>query len=263
VATNVTNTNNVKGSLAVKFKNANKEYVVTGNSLNDLKVGGRIAKTIKREKLFRYAVKLGARPSEFVTIAGLCKLIFDRYLALRPKPKARAKTPSPSPSPSPSTANANANALASLRKFRLTSNLVEEDVRKFLGPQWIAKTGVTNASISKKAKELYELLSESVSTNKLNFNTKAIKDFKKTILQKWKSDTEVEIIRARYATLPYYPNVIKATQNFASTRNREGKYPKRADVLKYANVRSKVARNTNYFPLRALGKPKGVIREEL
>ena len=227
VARNVTNTNNVKGALAVKFTNANKVFVVTGNSLNNLKVGGRAAKTIKRDKLFRYAVKLGARPGEFATIADLCKMIFERYTVLKPKPKN--KSPSP-------------NAMDQLKKLRLTKNLVEEDVRKFVGPLWIEKKGVSNNSISKKANELYEALVNAINTNRLGLVSKNIKEFKKILLRKWKEDTEIEIIRAKYARLPYYPNVIQAVQNYAIRRNGDGKFPKHANVLKYANIRSKVAR---------------------
>jgi len=130
-----------------------------------------------------------------------------------------------------------------LRKFRLTKNLVEEDVRKFLGPQWASKKGVSNAAISKKATELYEALSNAISGNRVTFNVKSIKDFKKEFLRKLKENTNKNIIRAAYANLPYYRNVVQATQNFATTRNANGKFPKRADVLKFANARSKVARS--------------------
>jgi hypothetical protein len=263
LAKNVTNTNNVTGKLAVKFTNLNKVFVVTGNSLNNLKVGGRLAKTIKREKLFRYAVKLGGRPTEFATIADLCKMIFDRYVAIKPKPKN--KSPSPSPPPrAKAKARARAspntpNAMEQLKKLRLTKNLVEEDIRKFVGPQWIEKKGVSNNSISKKANELYEALGNAINTNKLGLVPKNIKEFKKVLLRKWKEDTEIEVIRARYARLPYYPNVIQAVKNYATKRNAEGKFPKHANVLKYANIRSKVARS----PPKALGKMKGLNREEL
>jgi hypothetical protein len=263
VAKNVTNTNNVRGALAVKFTNANKVFVVTGNSLNTLKVGGRIAKTIKRDKLFRYAVKLGARPGEFATIADICKMIFERYTALKPKPKN--KSPSPSPPPQPrKKAKATPNAMNQLKKLRLTKNLIEEDVRKFLGPQWIEKKGVSNNSISKKASELYEALGNAINTNRLGLASKNIKEFKKVLLRKWKEDTEIEVIRAKYASLPYYPNVIQAVQNYAIRRNAEGKFPKHANVLKYANVRSKVARQNNFFPIKPLGKKAtGPNQEEL
>ena len=257
LAKNITNTNNVTGKLAVKFTNFNKVFVVTGNSLNSLKVGGRIAKTIKREKLFRYAVKLGGRPGEFATIADLCKMIFDRYTAVKPKPKNKSPTPSPPPAkkapvrrPAPKTPN----AMAQLMKLRLTKNIVEENIRKFVGPRWIEKKGVTDNSIARKTTELYEMLGNAINTNKLNLVSKNIKEFKKNFLRKWKDDTEIEVIKARYKKLPYYPNVINATQTYAITKNKEGKFPKHTDVLKFANVRSKVARVNKFFPLKPLGK---------
>jgi hypothetical protein len=192
-AKNVTNTNNVKGARAVTFTNANKVFAVTGNSMNALKIGGRIAKTIKREKLMRYAFKLGARPTEIATIADLCKMIYDRYVALKPK------SPSPSPVRSP-TPNA---GLAALKKYRLTSNLVEDDVKKFLGPKWIAKRGVSNNSISKKATELYEMLARAINKNNLQFDITQIKEFKKAVLRNWKMDTDaVARVRARIARSP-------------------------------------------------------------
>jgi hypothetical protein len=242
VAKNVTNTHNVGGTRAVTFTNANKVFVVTGNSANSLRIGGRVAKTIKRELLFRYATKLGARPGQFATIADLCKIIYDRYASIKPK------TPSPSSSSSSSASSLSSsasspNAMEMIRKFRLTKNLVEEDVRKFLGPQWASKKGVSNATISRKATELYEALSNAISGNRLEFNTKNIKEFKKEFLRKLKENTNKNIIRAAYANLPYYRNVVQATQNFATTRNANGKFPKRADVLKFANARSKVARS--------------------
>ena len=259
LAKNVTNTNNVNGALAVKITNANKVFVVTGNSLNTLKVGGRAAKTIKRDKLFRYAVKLGARPGKFPSIADLCKMIFDRYIAVKPKPKAKSPTPSPSPPPGKKAPAPKAlNAMTQLTKLRLTKNLVEEDVRKFVGPQWIEKKGVTDNSISKKATELYEMLGNAINKNNISFDAKQIKEFKKVLLRKWKDDTEIQVIKDRYKKLPYYPNVINATQTYAITRNKEGKFPKHANVLKYANVRSKVARVNKFFPMKTLGK-----REEL
>lgn len=240
VAKNVTNTNNVEGSRAVTFTNANKVFVVTGNSPNSLKIGGRVAKTIKRDLLFRYATKLGARPGQFVTIADLCKIIYDKYASMKPKTPS---SPSPSPAPSPSPSPNSPNAMNALRKMRVTKNLVEEDVRKFLGPQWISARGVTNATISRKATELYESLGNAISKNRVAFNVKNIKDFKKNFLRKMKENVNKNIIRAAYANLPYYQNVIKAAQNFATTRNSEGKFPKKANVLKFANARSKVARS--------------------
>ena len=259
LAKNVTNTNNVSGAMAVKLTNASKVLVVTGNSLNSLKVGGRIAKTIKRDKLFRYAVKLGARPGKFDSIADLCKMIFDRYMAVKPKPKAKSPTPSPPPPPAKKARAPEApSPTTQLRKLRLTKNLVGEDIRKFVGPQWIEKKGVTDNSIARKTTELYEMLGNAINTNKLNLVPKNIKEFKKNFLRKWKDDTEVQVIRARYARLPYYPNVIKATQNYALQRNKEVKLPKHANVLKYANIRSKVARS----PPKPLGK-KVFAREEL
>lgn len=251
VAINVTNTNNVKGSRAVKFSLGNSEYVVTGNSPNSLKIAGRFAKTIKKDKLYRYALKLRAPVKETSTIAELCKGIYDRMVALRPKTPSPVK--SKTPSPSPKKANT-PNAMAALRKLRLTKNLVEEDVRKFLGPQWIEKRRVTNADLSKKAAEIYNSLGNAVSNGRVNLAAKSIKEFKKSLLKAWKNETNVAEQRLKYARLPYYENVIQATQNFASTRNAEGKFPKHANVLKYANVRSKVARNANFFPLKALGK---------
>ena len=250
VAKNVTNTNNVKGALVVKFKMNSKNYVVTGNSPNSLKIAGRIAKTIKKEKLIQYALRLRGQATEASTISQLCKVIFDRMVALRPKPKtpspkAKSRTPSPTP-------NANESALAQLRKLRLTRNLVEEDVRKFVGPEWIKKKGVTNATITKKSDELYNMLANAVNTNKVALVGRNIKEFKKGLLRQWKEDTEVELRRAKYAQIPYYPNVIKAVQNFASKRNSEGKFPKNANVMKFANVRSRIA--SEYNPLKKLGK---------
>jgi hypothetical protein len=165
--------------------------------------------------------------------------MYDKYASMRPK------TPSPSPSPSPaaSPSPTSPNAMNALRKMRLTKNLVEEDVRKFFGPQWISARGVTNATISRKATELYESLGNAISKNRVAFNVKNIKDFKKNFLRKMKENTNKNVIRAAYANLPYYPNVIKAAQNFATTRNSEGKFPKKANVLKFANARSKVARS--------------------
>jgi hypothetical protein len=255
-ATNVTNTNNVKGSRAVKFSLGNSEYVVTGNSPNSLKIAGRFAKTIKKDKLYRYALKLRAPIKETSTIAELCKGIYDRMVALRPKTPspAKSKTPSPRPRPSPNKPD----AMAALRKLRLTKNLVEEDVRKFVGPQWIEKRRVTNAALSRKAEEIYNSLGNAVSNGRVALAAKNIKEFKKGLLKAWKSETNVADQRLKYARLPYYPNVIQAVQNFASTRNAEGKFPKHANVLKYANVRSKVARNSNFLPLKPLGKRKGV-----
>jgi hypothetical protein len=261
VAKNVTNTHNVGGSRAVTFTNANKVFTVTGNSANTLRVGGRVAKTIKRELLFRYATKLGARPGQFATIADLCKIIYDRYVSIKPK------TPSPSSGSSSGSSSASSslasspNAMEMIRRFRLTKNLVEEDVRKFLGPQWVSKKGVSNAAISKKATELYEALSNAISRNRLEFNVKNIKEFKKEFLRKLKDNTNKNIIRAAYANLPYYRNVVQATQNFATTRNANGKFPKKANVLKFANARSKVARS----PPKALGarRPFANLEEEL
>jgi hypothetical protein len=230
VAKNVTNTNNVRGALVVKFTNANKVFVVTGESVNTLKIGGRVAKTIKRDKLVRYAIKLGAKPLETSTVSDLCKMIFGRFVALKPKPPTPVSTPSPV-----------VNTTAELKKYRVTKNLIEEDVRKFLGPLWIEKKGITNTSISKKATELYELVGNALHKNKLNFDKQAIKEFKKVFLRKWKEDTEIEIVQSRYASLPYSMNVIKATQNFAAKRNSEGKFPKHENVLKFASVRAKVS----------------------
>jgi hypothetical protein len=131
--------------------------------------------------------------------------------------------------------------------------LVEEDVKKFLGSQWIAKAGVTNRLISNKAAELHNMLGKAIQSNKLNFNAAAIKEFKKTELKKWKNGVERNVIRSLYAKLPYELNVIKATQNFATTKNATGKFPKKTNVLKYANARSRVA-SKNLPPPRKLGK---------
>ena len=249
-AKNVTNTNNLKGARAVKFSMGNSEYIVTGNSLNSLKIAGRMAKTIKKDKLFQYALKLRAPVTESSTIAELCKGIFDRLVALRPKtPSPPKKVRTATPSPSPNTPN----AMNTLRKLRLTKNLVEENVRKFVGPQWIEKRAVTNNSLSKKAQNIYNSLAGAINNGTLPLSSKKIKEFKKGLLRTWKNSVNVETQRAKYAQLPYYPNVIKAIQNFASKRNSEGKFPKHANVLKYANTRSRIA--TNYFPLKPLGKP--------
>jgi hypothetical protein len=252
-AKNVTNTNNIKGALAVKFALGNKDYLVTGNSLNTLKISGRFAKTIKKDKLYRYALKLRAPVTEASTIAELCKGIYDRMVALRPKPKT--PTPSPSPRASPVRQANTPNAMAILRKLRLTKNLVEEDVRKFVGPKWIEKRGVTNASLSRKAEEIYNKLGNAVSNSRVALASKNIKAFKKDLLKQWKDEVDVKTQQNKYARLPYYPNVINAVKKFASTRNSEGKFPKHANVLKYANVRSKVARPSALMPIKAIGKP--------
>ncbi len=252
VAKNVTNTNNIRGNRAVKFSLGDETHIVTGNSPNSLKISGRFAKTIKKEKLYRYAVKLRAPVTAASTIAELCKAIYDRMVAIRPK----AKTPSPTPSPSPpKRAKATPNAMEALKKLRLTKNLVEEDVRKFVGPKWIEKRGVTNVNLTQKAKEIYNSLGNAISNGRVALASKNIKEFKKSLLKTWKEDVDMKKQRNKYAKLPYNLNVIKATQNFASTRNAEGKFPKHTDILKFANVRSKVARNTTFFPLKALGKP--------
>jgi TATA-box binding protein (TBP) (component of TFIID and TFIIIB) len=262
VAKNVTKTHNVGGSRAVTFTNANKVFTVTGNSANSLRIGGRVAKTIKRDLLFRYATKLGARPGQYATIADLCKIIYDRYLSIKPKTPSTSSSGSSSSSRSSSAASsASPNAMEALRKLRLTKNLVEEDVRKFLGPQWVSKKGVSNATISRKSTELYEALSNAISSNRVTFNVGSIKEFKKEFLRKLKNNTNKNIIRAAYENLPYYRNVVQATQNFATTRNANGKFPKRADVLKFANARSKVARS----PPKPLGarRPFANLEEEL
>ena len=238
VAKNVTNTNNAKGSRAVKFTNSNKVYVVTGNSANSLKISGRFAKTIKREKLVAYAAKLGARPRDFSTIADLCKMIYERLQVLRPQEKAKTPSPSPSPSPSP-------NVQAMALKLRFSKNLIEEDIKKFLGPKWIEAFKVTNKAISEKAQEVYKNLGNAIASNKVNLVPANIKEFKKVLLRKWKSNYEMNTRKSKY------PDPI--VQRFATTKKNNGKLPTHKEVLEYANAMARIGnrpklvrpRNTN------------------
>jgi hypothetical protein len=234
VAKNVTNTNNAGGSRAVKIANGAKVLVVTGNSVNTLKIGGRIAKTIKHDKLFNYAVKIGARPPSAATIASLCKLIYEKYMAMRPNTPASASSRSSSPSPQPN--NRGAAMAEFVKKFRLNKNLIAEDIKKFLGNAWISKTGTTNNSISRKAENVYTQLTSALNGNRLRLNAKEIKEFKKTLLKKWKENTELNVKKTKYAGMN------KAVINYATTRNTTGKFPSHENVVRYANVRAGLMR---------------------
>ena len=255
VAKNITNTNNVTGAYAVKFKNQEKVYVVTGDSLNTLKIGGRVAKTIKHADLSRFAFKLGARPPAGLTIAQLCKVIYDQMISLRPARKSPTPNPTPSPVKSKKSPTVNVNVLAT--KFRIKKNLIKEDIKKFLGDAWISKRGVTNSAISNKAEEIYKNIGTSIGSGNLELKTSEIKEFKKDILREWKDKFDINFIKSKYANIPYN-NIRQAVQEFAIKRNSEGKFPKHTNVLKYADVRSKIARS----PPRKL-KASQAPREEI
>jgi hypothetical protein len=245
LATNVTNTNNKKGSKAVKLTNNGKVYVLTGNSPMSLKIGGRVAKTIKREKLFAFAQKIGAFPPKHATIADVCRLIFDKMVKLRPKsptPSPVKKTPSPSPSPSE---NVSAMAL----KLRFRKNLIEEDIKAFLGPKWIEALKITNKAISNKAEEVYKSLGNAISRNEVNIVPASVKEYKKKLLREWKNGLNLNMRKSKY------PN--KVVSNFATKKKNNGKFPTHKEVLEFAEALKKV----NNRP--AFVRPKKVNSEVL
>jgi hypothetical protein len=185
-AENVTNTNNVKGSRAVTFKNLNKEYVVTGDSPTTLKVGNRFAKTFKKAVLYRFAIKMGIRgiPAG-TTTTQLCVLMFQRMLELRPK------------TPSPSTANSferglsvgspgSADPLNKLKaKLRLTSPLLREDIKKFYGSDNVP-------NLNNKVEQLLNAINKAMSNNSLPKSKSGmplksgIQQLKKRLVTTWK-----------------------------------------------------------------------------
>jgi TATA-box binding protein (TBP) (component of TFIID and TFIIIB) len=219
LATNTTNTNNKKGSKAVKFTNNGKVYVLTGNTVANLKIGGRVAKTIKRDKLFAFAQKLGTFPPASATIADVCRLIFEKMVKLRPK------SPSPTQSPSPNVANM---AL----KLRFRKNLIEEDIRTFLGPRWIEALKITNKDITNKAQELYKQLGNAISKNEVNIVPASVKEYKKKVLREWKNGLNVAMRRAKYSN--------KLVANFATTKKNNGKFPTHKEVLAFMRPKSEV-----------------------
>ena len=220
LATNVTNTNNKKGTRAVKITNNGKNYVLTGNSVANLKIGGRFAKTIKRDKLFAFAQKIGTFPPASATIADVCRLIFEKMVKLRPKTPSPVKK-SPSPSPSPNVANM---AL----KLRFRKNLIEEDIRTFLGPKWIEALKITNKDISNKAQELYKNLGNAISRNEVNIVPASVKEYKKKVLREWKNGLNIVMRRAKYAN--------KIVANFAVSKKNNGKFPTHKEVLSFAET---------------------------
>jgi hypothetical protein len=76
-ARNVSITNSKSGALAVKFKVRDKVYVVTGNSVNTLRIGERVAKTYPKANLIQFAHKLGVRTVESMPTLAICKNILD------------------------------------------------------------------------------------------------------------------------------------------------------------------------------------------
>jgi hypothetical protein len=130
-------------------------------------------------------------------------------------------------------------------KLRFSKNLIEEDIKKFLGPKWIEAFKVTNKAISEKAQEVYKNLGNAIASNKVNLVPANIKEFKKVLLRKWKSNYEMNTRKSKY------PDPI--VQRFATTKKNNGKLPTHKEVLEYANAMARIGnrpklvrpRNTN------------------
>ena len=180
----------------------------------------------------------------------MCKMIADIVKARRPKtPNENEAGPAPVNEP-----NMNVNAAAT--KFRIRKNLIEQDIKKFLGPAYITSRKVTNVAITNKADNIYKLLGNALRNNRLNLVAANIKEFKKGILKLWKEELTIAHIRSTYNNI-MNNGVRKAVQNFAVHKNKNGQFPPRANVMKFKNARNKVAR----IPPKKLGAK--AVREEM
>jgi hypothetical protein len=150
-ATNVTNTNTAGGNRAYKFKMNSENYVVTGNSVNSLRIGRRYAKTYKRDQLVKFMTRMHLRIPSAATIGELCRIVLEAKQAHA----ARSKTPSPRASPVAAEAPKQKDPM---KHLRLTEKLIRKNIIKLYGQENVPM-------LNKRVKNLKALITASFNKN--------------------------------------------------------------------------------------------------
>ncbi len=176
-ARNVTNTNTVGGNRAYVVNN----HVVTGNSVNSLRIGRRYAKTYKRDVLVKFMTKMHLRIPNGATIAELCRIILDA------KEAHGAKSRTPSPRASPVEAPKQKDPM---KHLRLTDKLIRKNIVKLYGRENVP---MLEARIKEMKKNILASFNKNIGYGKVVMGSKgmpkrkSIKAIKRAMVNKFKN----------------------------------------------------------------------------
>jgi hypothetical protein len=182
-ATNVTNTNTAGGNRAYKFKMNADDYVVTGNSVNSLRIGRRYAKTYKREMLVKFMTRMHLRIPSAATIGELCRIVLEAKQAHA----ARSRTPSPRASP---VAAAAPKQKDPMKHLRLTDKLIRKNIIKLYGQENVP---MLNARVKNMKKNILASFNKNIGYGKVVMGSKgmpkrrSIRAIKRAMVNKFKN----------------------------------------------------------------------------
>jgi len=182
-ATNVTNTNTAGGNRAYKFKMNADDYVVTGNSVNSLRIGRRYAKTYKRDVLVKFMTRMHLRIPSAATIGELCRIVLEAKQAHA----ARSRTPSPRASP---VAAAAPKQKDPMKHLRLTDKLIRKNIIKLYGQENVP---MLNNRVKNMKKNILASFNKNIGYGKVVMGSKgmpkrrSIRAIKRAMVNKFKN----------------------------------------------------------------------------